>query len=415
MSHDAPRFSPESTPDGASAPESTPDAAAPSSPSPSPLALPEFRRLLAMQACFGVAYSIFLILPKYLATHLGASTSLIAWIIASASLANVVTAPLIGRIRNGHDARRGIVIGNFAMAAGAVLFVFVDSPGAGAFVARILQGSGWAIVFSSAAWLAVAMAPRDRIAQAIGLHGSANILTNAIGPAFAEPAITHLGPTTVFLIATAMALFAAALATRMPLPTSPPPAAPAPGDRRGAPGIILFASFVLGVACGVMFTLHQPLALDRGLVRVRDFLIGYTIAAVTVRVSLPRLTGRFGTAATAVGSLTLYGLVVAAMPLLSGQAGLGLLGAVFGVAHGIFFPSFLALAISTGPESSRARIMSGTNALFNIGLAAVIPFGIVADRWGFGAAFVSAGIGTVVTAIALGRQIRVLAPSTRPG
>jgi MFS family permease len=397
--------------------------------SPSPLTIPAFRRLLLTQALFGVAYSVFLILPKYLATHLHAATGLISWIMASAAAANVVTAPLIGRIAGGSGARRGMVIGNLSMAAGSILFVFVASPGVGAFVARALQGMGWALVFSSAGMLAVALAPRDRMAQAIGLHGSANIVTNAIGPALAEPAIAAWGATPVFVAAAAIALLAAHQATRVS-PRSPASAPPDPGAADAplaaadatAPAVIatpspsppavrapgsspfmLFSSLMLGVACGVMFTLHQPLALDRGIHRVSDFLVGYTVGALAMRLGFGRLTDRLGPGRASAGSFILYGAVIAAMPTLRGSLGLAAFGVLFGVAHGVFFPALLALAIRSAPDTSRARVIAGFNATFNVGGAAVVPFGLLAEKHGFAAAFLPVGLATLATGVAIHR------------
>jgi MFS family permease len=386
-------------------------------PSPSPLSIPAFRRLLVMQASFGVAYSIFLILPKYLATHLGASTGLISWIMASASVANVITAPLIGRIKDAAGARRGMVIGNLAMVAGALVFIFVDRPGPMAFLGRALQGLGWAVVFSSAALMAVALAPKDRITQAIGLHGSSNLLTNAIGPALAEPALALYGPAPVFLTAAAVALFAAYQATRVPDPAPALPASltPAPVPRgRAGDRYLLFTGVVLGVACGLMFTLHQPLALARGLQHVSGFLIGYTTAAVSMRVGLGRVTDRLGPGRIAVASLLFYGAVVAATPTLGGPVTLVLFGLLFGTAHGLFFPAFLALSISNSPESARSKVIAGVNAAFNIGTAVVAPFGLLAEAYGFAAAFVPVGALAILTALGLGRRTRVLASPRKP-
>jgi MFS family permease len=394
--------------------------------SPSPLTIPAFRRLLLTQALFGVAYSVFLILPKYLATHLHVATGLISWIMASAAAANVVTAPLIGRIAGGSGARRGMVIGNLSMAAGSILFVFVASPGVGAFVARALQGMGWALVFSSAGMLAVALAPKDRIAQAIGLHGSANIVTNAIGPALAEPAIAAWGATPVFLAAAAIALLAAYQATRVsprgPASVAPEAAAPLatadatapaavatnpagqrPSRSPGSAPFMLFTSLMLGIACGIMFTLHQPLALDRGIHRVSDFLVGYTVGALAMRLGFGRLTDQLGPGRVSAGSFVLYGAVIAAMPALRGSVGLATFGLLFGVAHGIFFPALLALALGSAPDASRARVIAGFNATFNVGGAAVVPFGLLAEKHGFTAAFLPVGLATLATGLAIGR------------
>ncbi|HEY0705232.1 MAG TPA: hypothetical protein VGG33_00445, partial [Polyangia bacterium] len=86
--------------------------------SPSPLASPAFRQLMLAQACFGVAYSIFLILPKYLATSLAAGPGRIGAIMAGGSIANVIAAPFIGRLAGSAKARRSMVFGHLAMAAG---------------------------------------------------------------------------------------------------------------------------------------------------------------------------------------------------------------------------------------------------------------------------------------------------------
>ena len=158
---------------------------------------------------------------------------------------------------------------------------------------------------------------------------------------------------------------------------------------------------MLGVACGVMFTLHQPLALARGITRVSDFLVAYTVAALPVRVGLGRLIDRVGAGRAAAASFLLYGVIVAAMPALRGSVGLAVFGAIFGLAHGIFFPALLALSISSAPEAGRSRVIAGFNAAFNVGGAAVIPFGLLAESYGFVAAFVPVGACTMATALGL--------------
>jgi predicted MFS family arabinose efflux permease len=163
-----------------------------------------------------------------------------------------------------------------------------------------------------------------------------------------------------------------------------------------------------------MFTLHQPLALARGIGRVADFLVAYTVAAITVRLALPRLTDRVGPERVAVVAFVLYGLVVAAMPAI-GRLHLWPFGAAFGLAHGVFFPAFLALSLRTAPEGSRAPVMAWVNGTFNGGALVVIPLGIVAEVFGFAAAFLPVGIATVLTALALGQRTRVLASRRAPG
>ncbi|HEY0706697.1 MAG TPA: MFS transporter, partial [Polyangia bacterium] len=307
--------------------------------------------------------------------------------------------------------------GHLAMAAGAIAFLFVDTAGPAAFAARALQGVGWAFVFTAAGLIAVNLAAPDRIAEAIALQGSANLITNALGPALAEPILDRHGPTPVFLAGAMIAVVGAILTARVAVPPAPAPAANAHASAKAAPrtrAIVLFTSLVLGLACGLMFTLHQPLALARGHTQVADFLVAYTIAAIGIRLGLARLGRRFGSANLTAASFVLYGVVVAAMAGL-GETGLWVYGAVFGLAHGVFFPSFLALIIGNAPDSARPGLIGAFNAAFNGGMIVVIPLGLLAESFGFAAAFVPVGVLTVANAALLPRWSRLLAKRAGDG
>ncbi len=332
---------------------------------------------------------------------------------AGAAVSNVAAAPFVGRIRDNAGARRVMALGNLALAAGAIGFVFVQSPGLAAFACRALHGLGWALVFAAAGLLAIAIAPRDRLAEALALHGSANLITNALGPALAEPALEYLGPAPVFLTAAAMSVLSAVLSLRLPLPKAAPRSTAPPAGTR-TPTFVIATSLVLGIACWTMFTLHQPLALSRGISRVADFLVAYTTAAVGVRLAMPRLTDRVGHARVAVFSFLFYGLVVAVTPAV-GRLPLWPFGAAFGLAHGVFYPAFLALSLGTAPEGSRASVMAWFNATFNGGALVVIPLGLIAEARGFATAFVPVGGLVLLTALALHHTTRVLASGPTRG
>jgi len=384
----------------------------------SPLRVPAFRALLWAQGFFGVAWSVFLILPKYLAVELGASTTRIGWLMASASLINVVAAPWVARWGTRHGALSTMIAGSGVMVAGALGFVFVDAPGAWAFVFRMLQGLAWAFMFSSAAVLAMRMAPPGRTGQAIALHGSSNLVTNAIGPALAEPLLAHHGRAVTFGGAAFMALVGLwfTLRLRQRLPTfdddGTAHAADRPGSNAGStiarrptraalPAPLLGTAAVLGLAVGIMFVLYQPLALSRGYTHVSSFLVAYTIAAVSIRLLFGRLTDRLGPAPVAVWSFVAYGVVVAAMAGL-GPGGLAPLGALYGLAHGAFFPAFTTLALSSVAASARTRVMAWINGAFNAGIATIGGLALVAERVGFSPVFLGAGALVTLTAAALG-------------
>jgi predicted MFS family arabinose efflux permease len=272
------------------------------------------------------------------------------------------------------------------------------------------------VMFSSASLLVFKLAPRGRLGEAIALQSSANLAASALGPALAEPALATLGPRPVFLVATGLALLAAWLAGGIERGQAGARSAPTsgPGDRPGS--LLLVTSVVLGIACGAMLTFHQPLALARGISRVSDFLVAYTAGALFARLGLGRLGDRVGTDRVAIGSFLLYGAAVAAMPAL--QAGswltnLVVFGAGFGLAHGLFWPAFLTLALSDGGSGrspgrapGRESLLAWINAGFNLGVAASGGLGILAEAAGFGLVFVPVGLLTAATALLLRRWAR---------
>jgi MFS family permease len=382
-------------------------------PSPSPYSIPAFRRLLLAQVSFGLVYSTFLILPKYFATHAHAGAGIIGWVMASAPIANVIAAPiapgLIGRI----GSRRALLLASLIMALGAVGYVFVDHPGGLAFACRAMEGLAWSIVFAAAGALVAAVAPPGRVSEAIALHGSANLLTNAIAPALAEPAVARFGAPIVFATAAAAAVVGSLLWLRLPDDRAPrASAATPPAAVANTPRFLLLVSAVLGVAFGAVFTFYQPLALARGITRVSDFLVAYTVGALAVRLGFARLIDRVGPRRVAFASFLFYAAVTAAMAGLA-PGGLATLGALFGVAHGLFFPSLMGMVATSVPAHGRARVLAQVNACFNGGYVSVALFGVIAEHAGFGLVYIPIGALVALTALGLRRPASERAGAAR--
>jgi MFS family permease len=382
---------------------------APSTPSVSaisPFDVPAFRALLWAQACFGVAFSTFLILPKFLAVNLGAGPAQVGWIMATASLANVLTVRPVALVATHWGPRRTLALASLCMAAGALGFTIVSSVGPLAYFCRVLQGMGWAFMFSASGSLVLALAPPGRLSQAIALHGSANLLSNAIGPALAEPGIVLLGPAPVFAAAAAVAVLGAWLCSRIqgePSVRPVPAPGPRPNVRDSLPRFLLFVGATVGIGSGTMLTFHQPLALERGIDRISAFLVAYTVGAVGVRLAFGKVIDRVGARRVASGSFIVYGVVVAAMVAMR-PGSLAIYGALFGVAHGLFWPSFLALALQTAPAQIRDRTLAWVNASYNAGVVSVAALGIVAEHAGFALVFVPVGVLVTATGLALRRR-----------
>jgi multidrug resistance protein len=179
----------------------------------------------------GIAFvdmlGFFLILPilPYYALELQATPETIGWIIASFSIAQLVAAPLWGRLSDRHGRRPALMIGLFASAVAFVVFAFARTIPL-LFVSRLVQGAGGGTTAVTQAYVSDSVAPADR-ARALGWLSAATAAGVMLGPAIGSAA-THLGPEAPGLIAAALCL-ANVLAAWKWLPESRrPDAAPPP-------------------------------------------------------------------------------------------------------------------------------------------------------------------------------------------
>jgi MFS family permease len=367
-----------------------------------------YLRLLAMQACFGFAFSVFLLLPKILAATFASTPGAIGFVMAAFGVASVLSIPFIGWLVEGVGHRRTLVLSNALLAAGALGFVLVTGAGPLAALLRGVQGVAWSLGFAAGMAVAADLAPPAQLAQAVGFVGAASLAMNALAPAIAEPLAERVGHRAIFVLAAAMALLGAFLARRLPAHGAPHARA-ASGDEPVPSRAAGFGPFlvlgVAGLAFGVTFTFIAPFALARGLRAVRGFFAAYTIAALAVRVLAGRIADRVGPRRVACAATVLYGLSVIAVGAL-GPAPLVLLGASFGAAHGAAFPALMALILAGAERRRRARALAIANGAMNLGIAAVSALGLVAERAGYPTAFVIAGVFTLATAAALARERR---------
>src|SRR6185295_9248001 len=121
-----------------------------------------------------------------------------------------------------------------------------------------------------------------------------------------------------------------------------------------------------------------------------------------------RVPERVGLHRAATAALVLYAVVVIAMAALRPWA-IEPLGALFGLAHGVFYPTMNAIALSAVRDEERGRIMAVFTGAFSLGTwAGATLLGVVAAHAGYPAVFLVAAAG-VTCAVA----ILVLSPELR--
>lgn len=375
-----------------------------------------FVALLLTQTCFSFGFSSFFLLPKFLASELHASASEIGNVIGVFGVAVVILILLIGIWIDRGSRVRFLTGGNLLMAGVCLGFTQVETVGPLLFALRIVQGAAFALVFLAASTLTADHAPPERLGRALGLFGASNLVMNALAPAIVEPLAESVGWTPVFLLAAASSLAAAALSRSIPerrIPPGPDEVVPRLSQVLRSEGVVRLALAValVGVTFGAIFTFHQPFALELGIPRIRSFFLAYAGVALLARLLLAGLADRVDSAHISIFVLIAYSASALWMAHL--EAGrLAWIGALFGLAHGLFYPAMNSLLLRGSGEHERGKRMGIFNGSFNAGLSlGIIGLGFLAERTGYPTVFVVAAGGSMV---ALGLLLTRSASATRP-
>lgn len=356
---------------------------------------PAFVRLLWVQLLFGLSYSSFLLLPKFLRLELHASATEIGRVMGAAPIAAALIAPFIGTWTGRWSRVTILRLALMSEALAAFGFAWSGDIGPHSFVFRVLQGAAWVSIFNVTATMAADLVPEKCMAQAIGYLGTAMLATNAIAPGIAEPLAVKYGYSPVYFgagVLVSLALFAVRGLTEGQKFALPSQKEAAPELRSMRVLSVHYGSFMLGVGIGTMFTYLQPFAIQLGTKVVGTFFFGYVGAAVFVRTVLARLTDRIGPAKVAVLAFVLYAFTVGGTAWLRADL-LLLVGIGLGVSHGFGYPALTATGFAAVRRELRGRFMSGYTFAFNAGYAFTSLFlGPWVDAHGFSAVFAANGV-----------------------
>ncbi len=165
-----------------------------------------------------IGFMVVLPLLPFYAQDLHASPELIGALIASFSIAQLLAAPVWGRVSDRYGRRPALLIGLTASAVAYVVFGLADSLWL-LFLSRIVQGAGGGTTGVAQAYVADTMEPADR-ARALGWLSAATAVGVTLGPALGSLA-AHFGHAAPGLIAAALCVINILFAWRW-LPESKP-------------------------------------------------------------------------------------------------------------------------------------------------------------------------------------------------
>jgi MFS family permease len=167
-----------------------------------------------MFAAFVDMMGLLMVVPQlpFVATRLGAGGFAVGALVASFSLAQLLSAPLWGRMSDRYGRRPVLLTALTASVAAYLIFAWASVPAPGGdpsfyllllFLSRLVQGAGGGTVGVIQAYVADSTEPRDR-ARALGWLSAATNLGVSIGPALGSLGVSVWGQRAPGVIAAAL-------------------------------------------------------------------------------------------------------------------------------------------------------------------------------------------------------------------
>ncbi len=366
-----------------------------------------------------IGFGIVLPLLPFYAVEFGAADWMVGPLVASFSVAQLLSAPFWGKISDHYGRRPLILIGLAFSALSYVLFGLATTI-AVLFVSRIVQGASGGTIAVAQAYVADTTAP-ERRAQVLGWLSAATGAAFMIGPAIGSWAWRWGGHTAPGFVAAALCVVNLGLAVRF----LPEPSASRRGEARGSlavpplrevvhaalrgPLARMIGIYFLGIGAFTAMTAIFPLFLEERF-GIDESTVGYVFVyvgsvSVLVRgVAVGKLVGRFGEPNVCRFGAAMLGIGLAVGSVADTYLLLAVALTLVAAGTGTLFPPLAALISRSTPAEEQGSTL-GLNQFFG-GVARVVgPLGgaAVFDVYGPGAPFLTAAVGVAVAfVIALG-------------
>lgn len=364
--------------------------------------------------------AIFPLLPAFL-TALGASNAFIGVLEGAADLVSSLLKYATGRIADRRARLKPLVLGGYAVSTVVrPLVAFAASPWH-VLLVRLGDRVGKGIRTSPRDALIAAVTEPAIRARAFGFHRAMDHAGAAIGTLLGAGLLWLLGQSdpgsasveqlrTVFLWAAVPGVLALIALAVTPEPPRPEPSAAGTAGTSGLPPalkrallpVVLF-SFANATDAFILVKLARLGAAP--LFAPLLWLALHVIKASTATYG-GRLADRYGKRNALALGWAVYALTWSAVGFAQSVPALLVLAAVYGVSHGLVEGPERALIAELAASSGRGKAFGAYNLLIGVAaLAASTLFGVVWDRFGSVAAFVSSGAVALLAAVLLLRNV----------
>jgi MFS family permease len=346
--------------------------------------------------------AFFFLLPLWVNAK-GGGAEMAGRVSAVQGFAGLAALPFIGYLLDRFGRRRFMITGIGLGTLCSIAFLFIDEIGPSLYVVRAIQGIAFTSAFTGAQTLALLFAPIERRAEAIGWFGISTILTHAISPAIGEEIILRYGFSTMFGVGAVLGSAAFVMSCFVP----PPPAFVArarsqeihPREATHAVGIATLATLCYGVGFGATQTFVPLLMKHFDIGRVGPFFTAWSLAAVSVRAGLGRVSDHVGRRAVLIPAMAALTIAVGLLSFVRSLPLVVAIGAIFGFGHGMLYPTMNAWVADWSNPRNIGRTQSLFSGAYSLGISTcAFFFGTIVERYGYATMF---GVASAVSMVGL--------------
>ena len=338
----------------------------------------------------------FLLLPIRI-QELGGSTSTIGFIMGATGLSTIFTTPAVGVLVDRWGKKRFLATGGLIMSLTTLPFAYLDTLNFLFPLLRIIQGAAFSLCFISAGTLIADATPVLRRSQALGLFGVFTIVNYALAPYFGKLIIETYSFKYFFLIFFIFGFisFLVALLIREPnrgIKTDIEGNSLLTTLFRKGVFVSAFTLMIAGSGFISTLTFFPVFAKDIKVESFHLFFIAYTLSALFVRLFGGWIPDKFGKKRAVIPSLFFFSLSVVWIAFASSRSNFIETGILFGLSHGLLYPSVYALVIDLSPIVDRGKAFAICSVAFTLGgMLGSFIYGVVADFFGFQVMYIAAG------------------------
>jgi MFS family permease len=341
-----------------------------------------FGRVMAATFMFFMNFASFFLLPLFVKEQ-GGSEAMVGIVMGAGGLATLAALPLVGTWIDRWGRHAFFIGGGLGMSAAALGYLAVDGIGAALFALRIVQGICFACAFTASTTLAAELAPPGQRAQALGLFGVSTLLTHALAPSLGEEIIRRLGIHALFVVASLFSTTPLWLLGGVPRLAVNRQHSAAAGNVPRIHWVLGIVMTLCGMAFGCVMTYMPTFVHAAGLGRVSYFFGAYTTTAIGTRIFGGGLSDRIGRRAVVMPALLGLSASIFALSQVHSVPWFLAVGAAFGIAQGVSYPTLHAFLVDTCPPLLLGRAQALFNGAFNLGvMSSAFLFGQIADRYG---------------------------------